>query len=572
MTTLADLHWHWPWAFALLLLPLALGLWGLWRGMRQLHYADPALRPWAIAGQGKSGRGPWHALAWLLLVTALAGPRLAAEQAGYARPARQDVQVLVLLDLSASMQALDLSPSRLERARLELDVLPRYLAGESLGLAVFAGRAGMIMPPSSDAEVFRYALAHSDHVLGDAPGTALAPALELARNALGGGDGRHGRAILLVSDGEAEALQDQAVLAAVEGLRAARIPLFILGCGTPEGAPLPDGAGGYLMRDGRIVHSRMDAAGLAGLAERSGGRFIPVTDGDADLRALARAIAGLPSHTDPGQAQAWRELFLIPLLAGLLLLLFAYAPPRPARLGGLLMLPLLLGTMLGAAPKAQAQDGQALAYAAWARGDYVQAQLLYARLPGAQARLGEGAAAYRRGDLDHAIQSFTSAWLLAEETGTRADALYNLGNAELKSGHPQRAALAYEAVLRLRPDDEAAQANLWIARRQAEARQMKKSRPEAPPGHRPTDMARYDEEVGADFPEEDEAFSGSDLSTGVAAGARQGGKPASALALSEADRLAAQKKMELLQDDPAPMWRAMMRAQMPAPASEGPPW
>jgi|GEM_PF-6178696 len=153
----------------------------------------------------------------------------------------------------------------------------------------------------------------------------------------------------------------------------------------------------------------------------------------------------------------------------------------------------------------------------------------------------------------------------------RADALYNLGNAELKLGHAERAIAAYEHVLRLRPGDERAEANLWLARQQAEEKQAKKSRPDEPPGRRPTDVARYNEDVEADFPTE-EAPSGGDLSAGGPGASQREGAEPGALALGEADRQAAEKKMELLRDAPAPVWRAMMRSEMPGRVSEGLPW
>jgi Ca-activated chloride channel family protein len=573
MSTLLSIQWHWPWAFGLLLVPLALGLAGLVRRARLLDYADPALRPWALVDQARAGHGRTlvHALAWLMLTVALAGPRLPMEQAGTAAPARHDVRILALLDVSASMQATDIAPSRLERARLKLSALPEQLSGESFGLAVFAGTAGLVIPPTRDASVFRFGLEQGLTMLEDAPGTELATALEVARRALGEGEARHGRAILLVTDGEAEALRGHALLAAVESLREAGIPLFILGTGTTAGAPIPDGAGGYRTVDGEVWPSRMDATRLAELAERTGGRFVMVADGEDDLRTLTTGLRALPSHPDPGATRAWRELFLAPLLAGLILLILAYTPiPRRPSLAALLPA-FLLGSLLSGPTDAWAAPDLAAAYAAWARGDFVQAQLLYARQPGAQARLGEGAAAYRRGDFAQAAQSFTTAWLLANDDTTRANALYNLGNAELKANHPERAVAAYEAVLRLRPDDEAAQANLWLARQQAEARSMQRSRPESLPGRRPTDYGRYDEDVTADFPTE-EAASGGDLSAGGPGGGKPAGKVAGTLALTEADRQAAEKKMELLRDAPAPVWRAMMRSETPGRVSEGLPW
>lgn len=617
---MTGLQWHWPWAFALLLVPLTLWLLGGWRRGRLLDYASPELRPWALVerGGGHPLRTLLHGLAWLLLAAALAGPRLPLDQTSDAPASRQDVRVLALLDVSDSMQATDIPPARLERARLKLLALPDLLAGESLGLALFAGTAGVAMPPSTDAGVFRFALEHGPATLGDAPGTELATALDVAARHLPARDGS-GRAILLVTDGEAEAVNGNAVLAAVERLREAGIPLLILATGTEAGAPIPDGAGGFRGVDGETWQSRMDRARLQEMADRTGGRLVETGDGDDDLRALAAAIHDLPSQPEPGKARAWRELFVWPLLAGVVLLLMAYIPlrqksrhrhdivmanevkpsrrpaeaptsgsprrsatnaklaqaPQPAssRASSLLQVAVfaMCGWMATNAPEAHADADLGPAYAAWSRGDFVQAQLLYARQLGGAARMGEGAAAYRRGDFAHAALSFTTAWLLAESPPARADALYNLGNAELRGGHAERAAQAYEGVLKLRPDDEHAQANLWLARQQAEEKRMKKTRPDDPPGRRPTDFARYNEDVEADFPTEDQP-SGGDLSRGGPGASARAATEPGALALGEADRQAAAKKLELLKDAPAPLWRAMMRGETPSRTSEGLPW
>jgi Ca-activated chloride channel family protein len=585
MTMFTELQWQWPWAFLLMLLPLAAILFNLYQRSRVLDYADPALQPWALIERSQAGLGRMglHLAAWLLLAAALAGPRLPVTNQNAATPDRHDVRVMALLDVSDSMHATDIAPSRAERARLKLHDLPNVLAGESLGLAVFAGTAGVVMPPSTDASVFRYALEHSTHVLDDAPGSELAVALDAAARGLPKPDqsrsGTSGRAILLVTDGESEMVRGNAVLNAVEKLREAGIHLFILGMATPQGAPIPNGAGGFQQLDDQVFQSRMDSSALAEMAQRTGGVFVPVSDGDDDLRTLAKAIHALPSQPAPGTSQTWNELFYWPLLLGLGLLLLAYVPrfSFKARHAALLPSCWLLAHSLTFTPDIQAATqppvaSPSAAYAAWQRGDFVQAQLLYARLPGTQARMGEGAAAYRRGDFNHAAQAFTSAWLLSDSDPARADALYNLGNAELQAGRSERAIAAYEQVLRLRPADENAASNLWLAQQHAEQKRMKKSRPEDPPGRKPTDFARYNEDVTPDFPPDDPK-SGGDLSAGGAgAGQKRPASEPAALSLNEADRLAAEKKMELLDDRPAPAWRAMLRRDTPERKSEGLPW
>jgi Ca-activated chloride channel family protein len=621
---MSTLQWQWPWAFLLMLIPLTFALLALRRQSRLLDYAEPALRPWVLLDRPHSGlkRTLLHAAAWLCLAAALTGPRLPVESPNNADPVRSDVHVMTLLDLSDSMHAADIAPSRLERARLKLHDLPDILAGESLGLAVFAGTAGVVMPPSGDPDVFRYALEHSEHLLDDAPGSELAIALDAAARGLPK-ISESARAILLISDGESDMVRGNDVLQAVEKLREAGIPLFILGLGTEQGAPIPDGVGGFRQLDDQPFQSRMDNGALQEMAQRSGGLLVQVSDGDDDLRRLALAIRALPSHPAPFVTRAWNELFYWPLLLGLGLLLLAYYPairhvgwdkrsapqhsqphtPSHNLVGVRLAHPNLptdtpprspphntlhaaawfaLGLLAsqGLPPEAHAAPpptatlaaSPAAAYAAWQRGDFVQAQLLYARLPGTQARMGEGAAAYRRGDFNHAAQNFSSAWLLADSDPTRADALYNLGNAELQAGRSERAVAAYEQVLQLRPTDENAATNLWLAQQQTEQKRMKKSRPEDPPGRKPTDFARYNDDVTPDFPP-DGTPSGGDLSAGGSgAGQTRKAGESSALNLTEADRLAAEKKMELLEDQPNPVWRAMLRRDTPERKSEGLPW
>ncbi|WP_162264469.1 VWA domain-containing protein, partial [Thiobacillus denitrificans] len=143
---LLNLHWREPLWLALAAVPLLFVLWRGRRRARLLRYADAELLPWA-ASLPAAQAGAWprtlaHALAWLLLALAAAGPRLPLElRAGQTTP-RHLLTVMAVLDVSASMRATDIAPDRLARARLELlDWLPR-LQGERVGLIVFAGEAG----------------------------------------------------------------------------------------------------------------------------------------------------------------------------------------------------------------------------------------------------------------------------------------------------------------------------------------------------------------------------------------------------------------------------------------------
>lgn len=474
---LTQLDWRNPWWLMLALQPLLMATLLHWRRGRVLHYAEAHLLPWAVRGAfgvPSNGRRVANMLAWLLLACAAAGPRLPLLITPEQRTAtlHHELNVMVVLDVSPSMLAQDVSPQRLQRARLKLlDLLPR-LHGERLGLIVFSGSAGLLLPLTRDMDAVRADLPLAQPGLLDTPGSNIAAALKLAQQTLlAQSPGKRG-AVLLLTDGDANALSGTAGAAALEAARSLQrvdLPLYVLGVGTPAGAtvPLPDG--GVVEQDGSAVTSRLDENGFATLARLGGGAYQTVQDGDADWEALYdRGILSLPGNPHPvDPAQIWRELYAWCLLPAWLLLLYLHFPLRwrairPEVAGWLLVGMVAWGGVVPNARAAEADNAQA-AYAAYRSGNYVEAQALYGRMQGYPASMGAGAAAYRRRDYVAAIGQFTSAMLSAQNAPMRADALYNLGNSYFAAGNFRAAADAYQGVLSSRPRDANARANLALA-------------------------------------------------------------------------------------------------------------
>lgn len=586
MDFLLQLHWREPAWLGLAAVPLLFGWWRGQRRARLLRYADADLLPWAAsASSARAGhrvRTGVHALAWLLLALAAAGPRQPIDVREGEGVPRHLLTLAVVVDLSASMRATDLAargdaadrssaPDRLSRARIELlDLLPR-LQGERLALIVYAGEAGVLLPPTDDTALVERALDQLDPRLIEAQGSNLAAALDLARAQLEAAPGES-KAVLLVSDAETDSV-DESAHAAVAALRSARLPLFVLGVGSADGAPVPLPDGGMAVRDGVPLLSRMDSATYRQWADASGGRFAAVSDGDADWAQLYDGgIARLPGDpVAPGDAPAWREHYPW-LLAPALALLMTVSLPRRAVAGVAL---LLLGVTL--APLSARAD-EAAAWQAWQQKQYAVAQARYAQIGGYAGQMGAGAAAWRQADYAAAVRHFGAALLQAGDEGARTDALYNLGNAHYGNGNPQAAAEAFETVLRLRPGDARARANLDQAQRMIRHRRVDVAAASDLRGRRGY-LAEgivaldRDSETLQD-PESDAPGMQLDRAASVDGGARAAEGPLPRVRARLDPRLAASglKKLDGLEDRPATLLKNVLKQDARHDETPRPPW
>ncbi len=207
--------------------------------------------------------------------------------------ATRTTEVLIALDISQSMLAEDVRPDRLSRAQLFLEDLLRQLAGERVGLVLFAGQAYLQMPLTTD---YGAAL---DLIQGAAPdkattqGTNIAAALGMAQRVLirpvpadAPPPPPARRLVVVVSDGENH---EPGATQAAEVLADAGLRVVTVGVGTAAGAPVPSeapGTGGlHRDEDGEPVVSRFDPAALRALADEGGGRYF-------DLSAGATSVAG----------------------------------------------------------------------------------------------------------------------------------------------------------------------------------------------------------------------------------------------------------------------------------------
>lgn len=455
----------------LLLLPLALLLGvAAWRARRTAlsRFAHgEVLRALLPPGVNRA-RGWQVALTTLaagLLAVGAAGPRLGFD---WEQRRMEGVAIVLVLDVSRSMDAQDVSPSRLERARREIVDFVGLLRGDAVGLVVFAAGAYVRIPLTVDYDTLLWAVDDTTTGTIRAQGTALAGALDAATQMLSRAEGS-GKAVVIVSDGEAhddDAEVDQAVARAGE----AGIRLYGLGVGEPSGAPIPLEDGGF-KKDARgdVVLSRLDEDRLRRLAAATGGAYVRAVASDADVRALYEdEIRGKLEAAVRGvrRDKIWRERFQWPL-AGALVAMVVGAALGIGRRGAAV---LMLAALLPARAWAGARDDGLSAFRAekWAEAAERLGQARVEEPDDVEVGGALAEALYRAGRMREAEQVWRS--LAAEDPDNRALWLYDAGHAAYGGGRLAEAAEHFEEAAQADPKLEAAKKNAEAVRREIQAR------------------------------------------------------------------------------------------------------
>jgi len=444
---MAEFHFLRP--LWLLLLPLA--VWAAWRmgagrggisGWRAV--VDKALQPHVLTGGENMTQRRWPLLAALaaaiFATLALAGPtwdRLPV-------PAfRSDESLVVALDLSRSMDATDVEPTRLTRARLKLLDLLERRDGDQTALIAFTANAFTVTPLTSDTQTIASLVNALSTDIMPSHGSLIEVGLEKAADLLRQTGTSRGE-ILLITD----AIASPEAFDIAQALRAGGVATSVLAVGTEEGAPIPTLGGGFLTDNrGRVVVPQLNFQNLERLTAAGGGRFAQLTADDADLdRLFPTGVAGRvvsDSAEDQHEAEIWRDQGIWLSLALLPLVALGF------RRGWVYF---LVAGLVFPQSRALAIDWEDL----WLRSDQ------------------QGSRAMERDAPDEAASHFTdpewlsAAWYRAGQYDASAqvlggidtpDAHYNRGNALARAGKLAEAIDAYDRTLEFLPDHEDASFN-----------------------------------------------------------------------------------------------------------------
>jgi Ca-activated chloride channel family protein len=312
------------WLLALLAIP-AIALAGWWvdrrRRRRLATLLDPALHARLLRAPGPRKRALRRAL--LLGALGLAAVALARPLGGEIETpvTRSGRDVVYVIDVSRSMLAEDVAPTRLDRARtIALDGL-RAMRGDRVAVVAFAGSAALKAPLTHDASFTRMAIeelgprsvARGGTKVGDALRTVLDTLFEEE-------DAGRSRDVVLITDGEDH---DSFPVDAAAALNEHNARLIAIGLGRSSGAPVPAPGGGSLRYEGEPVISRLNSGALDRMARATeGGVFLPVGDGFIEFDEVYRGLASSRERAETESVERTRraELFQWPLALAFLLL------------------------------------------------------------------------------------------------------------------------------------------------------------------------------------------------------------------------------------------------------------
>jgi len=473
--------WHMPWLLLIALQPLAIVLARKFFERNSLNnYAQKSLQPWVKLKQNSPHtnysmlRNIGYWLAWILLAIAAAGPRIAEDISGTSD--NNSKNIMFVLDISQSMQATDITPSRLRQASKKINLLVDKLPDTHIGIIVYAAKPHLYVPMTHDKNAIKFYLRNLEFLTppsqGSRPSLALALANQTLSKARSLGDDSN-KYIIHITDADTDKEENNILADTLLAPLKQQSPIYTLLMASIQGDAIPASKDGWLNIDGRPIISRPAVDTHKKFSRNAGGELIRVSKTNTDISKLINKIRDDTSSESLNNTEgdkSWNELFALTLIPGILLFLFSMSPfklylttsTRPTQL---LITLLLFSTLISTDVIASQSDTLPKAYNALIKGEYLQARELYVSMSDFTGSYGAAVASYKMKDYPRAIRLFEQAILFAKTDKEFADTLYNIGNSYFQIGSFKNAITSYQGALLYRPDNEASKNNLVYTKR-----------------------------------------------------------------------------------------------------------
>ena len=393
---------------------------------------------------------------------------------------RKGTDIVIALDLSKSMLATDIKPTRLERAKQIVSKIIDQSPNDRIGLVIFAGRAYLQMPLTLDHAAAKMYL--SAAAPGDIPtqGTVISDALKMSMDAFNP-DEKTFKSVLLISDGEDH--EPGAVKMAKDLLKNG-IVVNTIGIGSPLGAPILDEeTGQYKVNDkGETVITKLNEESLRNVANAGNGMYQLYTNSDEIAQNLKSKFSTIEEDSIVSDASygSFLQYFQFFVGAALLLLFiefFTSEKKKQVRIqSGIVLLFLFITSATNAqSTKEIIQKGNR----AYIENRFDEAEAEYKSAlkkaeNDATASYNLGNTLYRKENIEEAAKAYDNVIAHTDDNNLKQQAFYNKGVALQKANKLPESILAYKNALILNPDDEAARQNLQRAMKQQKQEEKEK--------------------------------------------------------------------------------------------------
>jgi Ca-activated chloride channel family protein len=417
-----------------------------------------------------------------LMIVMLARPQMGTR---ISHEKRTGIETIIAMDISNSMLAEDVVPSRLERSKMMVENLVDNFTNDKIGLIVFAGDAFVQLPITSDYVSAKMFLSSIDPSMIQTQGTDIATAISMATHSFTPEE-NIGKAIIIITDGEDH---EGGATEAAEEAKKLGMRVYVLGVGSVKGSPIPVPGTGDYMRDntGEVVMSALNEQMCREVAQAGGGAYIHVENNSSAQRQLDEELDKLEKReTESTIYSDYDEQFqAVGILALLLLLIeiciFDRKNPLLKNLslfGNKKQATALLVLMFALSASAQdarqyIRNGNKL----YRAGDYVKAEVAYSKAVAKdslnpQAAYNLGNALMMQQKDSSAIVQYQKAVRLEKNPLRLSQSFHNIGVICQKKQLFAEAIEAYKQSLRLNPNDDETRYNLVLCQRQQKQQQQ----------------------------------------------------------------------------------------------------
>jgi Ca-activated chloride channel family protein len=416
-----------------------------------------------------------------LMIVMLARPQMGTK---ISHEKRTGIETIIALDISNSMLAEDVAPSRLDRAKMMVENLIDHFTNDKIGLIVFAGEAFVQLPITSDFVSAKMFLSSIEPSLIETQGTDIAAAVTMATHSFTQEEGV-GKAIIVITDGEDH---EGGAMEAAQEAKDKGMRVYMLGIGSTKGAPIPVAGSHDYMKDntGATVMSALNEDMCKQVAEAGGGAYIHVENNsnaqeqlNHELDKLAKKEISSTVYSDfDEQFQAVGILVLLLLIAEICILEIKNPRLRKIHLFSRKKVAIILLLLMAVGAQAQSdRDYIRQGNKQFRAGKFAEAEVDYrkaieknAKNPQAAYNLGNALLAQKKDSA--AIVQYQQAAKLETNQKRRSYAYHNIG--VICQGHQMygEAIEAYKEALRNNPNDDETRYNLELCKRQQKQQQQ----------------------------------------------------------------------------------------------------